>query len=1215
MNSNTREPGHSFAVCHPSSPESRIHALLSVAFLIAVFTIIIVTTAAPGSAASSRKKHSKGILSDAQQQPASATTKARAAENYGKLPLSFEPNRGQAEPTVQFLSREAGYTLFLTGDEAVLALRTSNASPEQNSSVSALRLHLDGANASAKSNGESALPGRSNYFLGDHAANWQAGVPTYSRVRYEDIYPGIDLVYYGNRSGRLEHDFVVRPGADPGTIALNLRGAHSVRLNASGDLELKVASSTLTLEHPVIYQEVKGQRRGVSGGYVLTADGRVKFAVGAYDRSQQLVIDPVLTYSTYLGGSSINSANGIAVDASGNAYITGRTISTNFPVTTGAYDTTCPGECASVFITKLNPAGNALVYSTYLGGTCMTFCGETGKAIAVDASGNAYVTGITSSNNFPTTAGVFQPKEGATTSASNEYTNAFVTKLNATGSALVYSTYLGGSDGGLCYTAAGSEGEGGRSIAVDASGNVYVAGCTESANFPVTSGAFKTKCSTCASGSGHGNGFVSKINATASALVYSTYLGGSGLDIAYGIAIDSTGSAYVAGSATSADFPVTGGAFQTTKVAGGQVAFISKLNATGSALTYSTFLGGNDVDLAYSIALDSSKNAYVTGYASSPDFPVTSSAFQKTCKDCNYPIASSYVAKLNATGSALVYSTFLGGSGDEVGAGIAVNSAGDAFVTGLTESTDFPVTSGSFQTTCRDCNTTIGSSAAFLTELNPTGSALLYSTYLGGSKSDSANAIALDSSGNAYIAGQTASTDFPLSGGDLVCESCAAFDPDGFVSKFSFGTATLTVSFSPTSLAFGNQKVGTSSAAKVVTLTNSGNTTLTLTAINFSGTYTGGYTGSTTCTASLAAGASCTVTVTFAPTSAISYPATLNFYDNANGDPQQVPITGTGVTASGPVVTLQPTSLSFSGLAVGSSSMQSVTLTNTGTSALTISSIAITGTNASLFTQTNNCSTSVAATKSCSIAVTFKPTASGSFSASVVITDNASPTQQTVALTGSTSGTAPAVTLTPTSLAFGAQAVGIASASKTVTLKNTGTAPLTISAAGFGGTDPSDFTGSTTCTTTVAAGATCAFTISFKPTTVGARSATLVVDDNAGSGSQSVPLTGTGTYAELSPASLTFAAQTVGTTSAAQTVTLTNLGTTAISISSISLTGTNGADFAQTHTCGTSLAAGAKCTISVTFKPTAKGARSATLSVADNAGGSPQSTSLSGTGQ
>jgi hypothetical protein len=579
-------------------------------------------------------------------------------------------------------------------------------------------MKLVGASSVARVSGLDELPGKSNYFIGNDPNKWRTNVPTYARVKYQAIYPGVDLVFYGNQR-QLEHDFVVAPGADPSTVAFRLQGSKEVSLDAGGNLVIAVDGGEVRFERPLIYQETNGARREIPGGYVLKGAREVAFKVGAYDPTRPLVIDPVLVYSTYLSLSEANNlenGGGIAADSSGNAYVVGYTGSANFPGTVGAYQTSPPGNY-DTFVTKLNPSGSALVYSTYLGGSNK----DEGLGVAVDSSGDAYVTGNTNSSDFPTTAGAFQ------TSLAGIW-DAFVTKLNPSGSALAYSTYLGGGSSDF-----------GDSIAVDSSGHAYVTGYATSSNFPTTAGAFQTSLA------GIWDTFVTKLDPSGSALVYSTYLGGSNYDTPYGIAVDSSGDAYVTGNTNSSDFPTTAGAFQTS-LAGIYSAFVTKLDPSGSALVYSTYLGGSNYDIGGGVAVDGSGNAYVTGGTGSTDFP-TASPLQGALRGT----VNAFVTELNPTGSAPVYSTYLGGSGSDYGVRIAIDSGRNAYVAGSTTSPDFNgVSSGSIQPAYGG-----GEADMFLAVVQAGGSSLLYATYLGGSGADYGRAIALDPLGNAYITGST----------------------------------------------------------------------------------------------------------------------------------------------------------------------------------------------------------------------------------------------------------------------------------------------------------------------------------------------------------------------------------------------------------------------------------------------------------------------------
>jgi hypothetical protein len=674
-----------------------------------------------------------------------AATKARLNEMYGQLPLSFEANVGQIDPQVDFISRGSGYTLFLKPREAVLALRNDN----ESAATTVLRMKFSGSKTEPRVAAQEELPGKVNYLIGKDPSRWRTGISTYAKVAYENLYPGVDLVYYGNQR-QLEYDFVVHPGTDPDIIALSFEGADELKVDAQGELVLNTGGGEIRQRKPFIYQEVNGERREVDGGYIVRNGNTVGFQLADYDASKPLVIDPVLVYSTFLGSPAFDSGHGITVDASGNAYVTGQTTQltdpSTFPTTAGAFDTTHNG-IFDIFVTKLNPAGSALVYSTFIGGSDI----DGGSAIAVDETGNAYVTGSTSSPDFPTTAGAFD-----TTHNSNPGSDGFVVKLNATGSALVYSTFLGGF-----------EQDSGSGIATDSSGNAYIGGTTRSSSFPTTPGAFDTT----ANANEDPEIFVTKLNPTGTALVYSTFLG---ISSGGSIALDTSGNIYVTGTTSSGGYPTTAGAFDTTHN-GGQDVVVTKLNPTGSALVYSSFLGGSANEEGNGIALDAAGNAYLTGITTSANFPTTVGAFDTTPNGGQ----DAFVTKLNPSGSApLDYSTFLGGVEFDSGNDIAVDTAGNAYVTGRTSSSNFPTTVDAFDTTHN------GAPDVFVTKLNPSGSAPLdYSTFLGGSGDDQPLSIALDSLGSIYVTGATQSSNFPTTVG--------AFDTtfnggeDAFVTKLS----------------------------------------------------------------------------------------------------------------------------------------------------------------------------------------------------------------------------------------------------------------------------------------------------------------------------------------------------------------------------------------------------------------------------------------------
>lgn len=700
-------------------------------------------------------------------------------QDLSRLPLSFESNQGQTDSRVRFLTHSSDNALFLTPSEAVFLMPMRPkpqsfslhkgfiaASPSGKSKEIALRMQIVGANSRATTLQQQPMAGKVNYLLGNDRTKWHTGVPTFGRVGFRGVYPGVDLVYYGNRRN-LEYDFLVAPHADPKQIHLHFAGAQGVHLNAAGDLIVRTQGREWTWRKPAVYQQVGNFKKAVPAHFRLmrSLGGRsdVGFALGEYDRSHPLVIDPVLLYSTYVGGTAPNGekATAIALDSSGNAYITGSTLSTDFPTTSGAFqqlDKAMSGN-ATAFVTKLNANGTALVYSTYLGGSER----DIANAIAVDSSGNAYVTGQTSSTDFPVTPLAVQPYK----TAGADY-NAFVTKLNATGSSLLGSTYVGGGNS-----------DSAMGIALDSTGNVYITGTTASTDFPTTSGAFqranKAKDGTTC--------FVAKLNALLGNYTYSTFLGGSQQDGPKGIAIDTSGNAYLAGYTQSADFPVTPGAFQTTNktATGSYTGFVAKLNPGGTALVYSTYLGGRKLDFSLAIAVDGNADAYVTGFTYSSDFYTTPNAFQRTFKATQPNSGNAFVTKFNATGTSVLYSTYLGGSVYDLATGLTIDSAGEAYVTGYTGSPDFPSTLGAFQRGYKG-----GSSGAngFVTKLNSTGTALLYSTYLGGNGYDTPTGITIDSSGHAYVTGSASSTDFPITSGAFQTSNHTG-NGTGFVTKLS----------------------------------------------------------------------------------------------------------------------------------------------------------------------------------------------------------------------------------------------------------------------------------------------------------------------------------------------------------------------------------------------------------------------------------------------
>lgn len=837
-------------------------------------------------------------LKSAVQGPNMAIAQARFLSSYGKLPLTFERNLGQSDSRVRFLAHGNGYALFLTGQEAVLRLdvpvlketgsttvpRLKSAKTSQNVQgiSSVVRLSLAGSNQHALVEGLDLQPGHSNYFIGNDPAKWHRGVPNYARVKYSSVYPGIDLFYYGNQ-GHLESDFALAPGADPLQIALHIEGADNLKFDSEAGLLISTKSGDVVLHRPVAYQETAGLRQEIAANYIERANGVVGIQLGPYDSTRPLVIDPVLAYSTYLGGSQNDRGLAIAVDTASppNAYITGMTTSADFPLM-GAFQASFNGP-ADAFVTKMNPTGTALVFSTYLGGPGSN--GTTGQGIAVDSTTNVYVAGTTDSASFPT-MNPFQATKRGTSS------NAFLTKLDPTGSTPLYSTYVGGTGTDRCHA-----------LAVDVSGKAYITGDTTSTDFPITP---VTMQSSNTSGEAV---FVSRFDPTLSgisSLVYSTYLGGSAsghVDTGAGIAVDASGHAFVTGETNSPTFPVTPSAFQGSLKGTSGNSFLSEIDTTMATLlpVYSSFLGGtatSEGESALGISLDAKFNAYIAGSAATNDFPTTPGAFQKTITT-NLP---AYVARFDTTKSgapSLVYSTFLAGSGSQFARSIAVDSAGNAFVAGETNSNDFPVTTGATQPKSGG-----GFSDAFLTELNPSGSALLFSTYLGGIGTDVAFGIAVDSASppSAYLTGFTSSaTTFPVvpNPGAFQTKSNSPLGGNAFVTKFT-PTSAAVVFASPAIINFGTVNLNTPSSPQVVTLVNNTTSAVTSIAVTFTGLDPADFSQTNTCGTSLAANATCTINVVYTPAISGAESATLNIADSASSSPQTVALSGTGSSSAQP---------------------------------------------------------------------------------------------------------------------------------------------------------------------------------------------------------------------------------------------------------------------------------------------------------------------------
>ena len=834
--------------------------------------------------------------------------KSRALAVLSSLPVTFEPNRGQADPSVEYLSRGPGYSLFLTQTGALISiqrpLQTSSNQSEANRS-SLLQLEFIGGTRHSHLEGVAPQTNRSNYFLGDRADRQLTGIPNFGRVRYPSVYPGTDLIFHGDPS-QLEFDLNLAPGADPERVRFRLDGADQLSIDSSGDLVAKVASTEFRLHRPVAFQPSAGSDRPVRAEFVLSANQEISFRIGDFDRTRSLTIDPVLSYASFLGGSGADTAYAIALDSQHNFYVSGETGSTDFPISGGVQGSN--GGTNDAFVLKIKSDGSGIAYSTFLGGSLV----DASQALAVDSTGSAYVTGFTSSANFPTMNALQPALAGGQ--------DIFVTKLSPDGASLVFSTYLGGT--GLDTIAA---------IALDASNNVVLAGTTKSTDFPVVNALEPTLTGT----AGNSDAFVAKLKADGSALIFSTYFGGTGVDGATGVAVSSTGNIWVSGGTGSTDLPVVN-ALQPTFGGGGVTnispgdAFLAEFKGDGSALLFSTFWGGSGQEQATTLSLDSSDNVFLVGITSSPDFPTHAALQPQLASSGGF---NTFIAKFAADGSSAPFSTYFGGSGNDLAFGSATDSAGNIFISGSTSSTNLPVVN-SIQSTNAG-----GSTDGFVSEVSADGSTLLFSTYFGGTSTDSFNRIAVDSSG-VYVVGTTQSSDFPTMGTpvntfggttDGVIVRLAGFTPapdlalskthTGSFTAGSTGSYTLTVS-----------NVGNGPTASVITVTDSLPTGLTYSSASGTNWSCAAASQVVTCTnpGPLAANASSAITlnVQIAPNAPISITNTASL--SVTGDTNSSNDSATDVASlevSPPVIAI---AFGDSTIGLNGSTLLTFTLSNPG---------------------------------------------------------------------------------------------------------------------------------------------------------------------------------------------------------------------------------------------------------------------------------------------
>ncbi|MGA9248154.1 MAG: choice-of-anchor D domain-containing protein [Candidatus Acidiferrales bacterium] len=1102
------------------------------------------------------------------------------------------------------------------------------------------------------------LGGETNYFLGNDPASWRTHVPHFARAEAAESGTGVTLIAYGNDAD-LEYDLRFAPGSDPASLRLKISGGDGKHIDPAGDLVMAVGGREARMKRPLIYEEWRGTngavptRKPVDGGYEIAPDGTVGFAIGPHDPSATLVIDPSLTvaYSTFLGGTGADAANSIALDSTGKIYIGGTTTSATTFVATNGTKIGLGGGPSDYFIAKFDPAKsglNSLVYLTFIGGSG----DEEGGAIAVDASDNVAIAGTSTSADYPVTDG------SVLTAAANgtPVNDAAVTEIDSTGAKLIYSTLFGGNGNEA------SLGPGG--IAMDSSGNIFVAMDTQSTNLTVTPAVTSTSSGPFQStyGGGISDGFLvifrPVATPTAPNLKYCTYLGINAQATVTGVAVDSVGNAYIAGYTTNPlETLLTTNGFQPAYAGDPYDGFVMKILPSGNGLadlSYGTYLGGGGSDkaLAITVGTELPGTVYVTGTTQSPDFPITKGASGSV---------AAYQSKLNGTANAflavipqdpatgltrLAYSTYLGGSQTDAGMGVWLAAPSQVYVAGSTTSWDFPW-QFNFQAFTGDAD-------AFVAELNPTaaGSAsLIVATPLGGTSpagtkaTATANGVVADAAGNIYLAGATTAGDFPQAGTlnngvQLTCASCQQTPPlpDAFLVEIApNATATPSVSFSIGKVNFGTQPIGSPTVPpQAVAVQNTGGAPLAISSVTITGTDSGDFSVEdfASCTiAPVAPGAMCSFEISYVPSVVGPEGAYLSLTDNATNGSQELEVVGAG---SGPLAVFSPTSLNFGSAPVGTTPDLIVAVTNAGNQPLLISSIQITGasafhpggstsTNLQICTISGSTSGGMQPGSQCYISVAFVPVATGTFQAQINVTDNSQGTPgavQVVSVQGIAVPAAPLANVSPAALTFATQAVGTTSGTQPITLTNNGSAPLNLTNLAISGANAASFGyyagGSNACplpSGSVAVGALCTILVDFIPQSPGAVSATFSFTDNASGSPQMVALNGTGTAAtevSVSPTSVNFGTQTVGLTTAPVGITFTNTGSSGMTIRQIAVSPASAVQFAQTNNCAATLGPKASCLINATFSAQQAGNFAAAILLTDDAVESPQAVSLSG---
>jgi hypothetical protein len=1175
--------------------------------------------------------------------PASASG-PRAKAQKPVLPVVFERNQGQFPQRTQFLARGRDDSFsFEGGDIVILPNQMGSSATKLSGRLRPLGIEFANKLEGSRWDGAGLLAGRANYFIGRDSTRWRTDVPMFESVREREIAPGIDCIARSGADG-IELDFVAAPHADLTRLQFRLHGRSRVELGADGGILARNGVTTLRLRSPSIYQEIAGNRVAVAGGYAIGRRGMISFRVPRYDHSHELIIDPSvsLTYTTFLGGSGADSASGVGVDSSGKVYLAGTAPPAGFPETVST--SIGAGAGPDFFVAKIDPTQTgaaSLIYLTFIGGNGTEFGGQ----LAVDSNGDVAITGATTSTDYPVT-----DKSSIGTSANV----LALSELGTEGNSLLFSTLLAGNGSEATQTPSDA------GVAFAPNGNVIVASDTTSTNLPVTTGAYQ---GTFGSGgnvlngaaeAGSNDGFLA-VYSSSGTLTYLTYLGIDGYSYTdtggdqnfesvqvgvTGVAVDLLGQVYIAGftSQPGTGFPTTNG-FEGTYGGGAFDGFLMCFSPKGlgtADLIYSTFLGGSSSDQAFGVAVDGAipANAYVAGTTQSSNIvnSPTISGYQMTLNGTANGFLA-VVSQSSAGVTSLNYGTYFGGSGSDSTLSVVALGENAVYIAGHTTSPNFP--------TSQTLQSFSGTSDGFVAKFDSTQSglaSLLYSTLLGGRNDAQANGVAATAGGSVFVSGSTTSPDFPLAGNPQtgvqpVCTSCQESPPlpDAFfVALAENANVGPIVEFNAPELNFGNQLDGSPNPPELSILTNGGTVPLEISSLGIVGTNAGDFSQSNNCPTlpqTLAAGANCSITVTFSPSVAGAESAAISFTDNAANSPQGVNLLGTGEE---PVASPSPQMVSFGNQPEGTTSVQHVVaLSNTGNLALNISLVTMGGPNAAQFaikgedTCTNPPMVQPGA--SCSIGIAFAPQTTGNFNAQLQFVDNAgnaAGVTQSVPLSGTGVLPSPAVNLAPTSLTFPAQIVANTSGPQTVTLTNTGSLSLQLSTISLAGTNASEFAfePGTSCPSnggTLAANAQCSVNVTFTPTSMGMQTAMISFSDNVSGSPQMVALSGTGVGASLSisPTSIGFAPQTLQIPTAAQTVSVRNTGTAPVQISSITMSGANTADFVEMNNCpGTLNVASASCTVSVAFQPVAGGAEAATLLIANNAISNPQVVTLSGTG-